>query len=154
MFVKKPNLLLPCLLGFALMFQACASTDTSGGASGSGINSEPPWVRDPYTKYDKQANVAAIGFGGSREAAEKSAFGSLVAIFGHSIQVDEKVFTSYQEAVKNGVTANWSENTAVDTAISTSAGMDSLIGAEIGDVWNDGKNTYYAAAVLNKANIM
>jgi len=160
MFEKKPYLLLLCLLGFAMMFQACASTGTSGsaastGTSGSaassGTNNEPPWVRDPYAKYDKQANVAAIGFGSSREAAEKNAFGSLVAIFGQSIQVDEKVSTSYQEAVKNGVTANWSENTAVDTTISTSAGMDSLVGAEIGDVWNDGKNTYYAVAVFNKA---
>jgi hypothetical protein len=130
------------LVCLALVFYACAS---------SGINNEPSWIRDPYAKYDKQANIAAVGSGSSREAAEKSATGNLVAIFGQSIQVDEKVSAFYQEAVKNGVTASWSENTAVDTVISTSAGMDSLIGAEIGDVWNDGKDTYYAVAVLNKA---
>jgi hypothetical protein len=153
-FRKKASFFLFYLLCFTLMFPACASTDTSGNTantSSPGINNEPPWVRDPYAKYDRQANVAAIGSGASREAAEKSAFANLVAIFGQSIQVDEKVSTSYQEAVKNGVTANWSENTAVDTAISTSAGMDSLIGAEIGDVWIDRENTYYAVAVLNKA---
>jgi len=141
------------MLGLALMFPACISTNTTGstGNTGSsGINGEPPWIRNPYAKYDRQTNVAAVGSASTREMAEKSAFGNLVAIFGQNIQVSEKVSSFYQEAVKNGVTANWSENTAVDTAISTSAGMDSLIGAEIGDTWNDGE-TYYAVAVLNKA---
>jgi hypothetical protein len=85
---------------------------------------------------------------GSREAAEKKAIGNLVAIFDQNIQIDERVSTSYQEAIKKGATANWSENISVDTAVSV--GIDSLVGAEIGDVWNDGKNSYYAVVVLNK----
>jgi hypothetical protein len=152
MLSKKASLFLFCLLGFTLVFLVCASTDTSGGIT-SGLRStsaEPPWVRDPDTKYDKQSNVAAVGSANSREMAEKSALGNLVAIFGQNIQVDEKVSSSYNEAVKNGVTAYWSDNTAVDTAITTSAGMNSLIGAEILDRWDDGIN-FFAVAVLNKA---
>ena len=77
--------------------------------------------------------------------------GALIAIFGQEIQVDEKVHVVYQEAVRSGVTANWSENTRVDNTISTSTGMDTLVGAEIGEVWHDAKNnTHYAVAVLNK----
>jgi hypothetical protein len=151
---KKASKFLFCLLGFTLMFSACASTDTNGGITSgfrntSGISAEPSWVRDPYTKYDRQAYVAAVGSANSREMAEKSAVGKLVAIFGQNIQVDEKTSSSYREAAKNGVIANWSENTAVDTAITTSTGMPSLIGAEILDRWDNGKN-FYATAVLNK----
>jgi len=140
---KKTPLFLFGLVGFTLMFSACAGT--SGGRS-----AEPSWVRDPYTKYDKQSNVAALGRANSREMADKSAFGNLVAIFGQSIQVDEKVSSYYSEAVKKGVAANWSENTAVDTAITTSAGINTLIGAEILDRWDDGIN-FYAVTVLNKS---
>jgi len=92
-----------------------------------------------------------VGSGDSRESAEKSAFGNLVGIFGMSIQVDEKVSESYEEAVKSGAAAAWSQNTAVNTSIITSAALDSLVGAETGEVWHDGKGLYYAVAVLNKA---
>ena len=131
-----------------LIFCACVSSNTS--VSGSRAPRVPEWVRDPYSKYDRQTNVAAVGSGSSREIAEKSALANLVAIFGQSIQVDEKVSVSYQEAVRSGVAAAWSENTAIDTNIITTTGMDSLVGAEIGEVWDDGRE-YYAAAVLNKA---
>jgi hypothetical protein len=135
-----------------LMLSACASTGTSTPAStGAGKAAGPDWVRDPYTKYDRQANTAAVGNGSSRQAAEKSALGNLVAIFGQEIQVDEKLTVTYQEAVKSGAAANWSETTVSDSTISTSAGLDSLVGAEIGDTWDDGKGAHYAVAVLNKA---
>ena len=111
---------------------------------------EPAWVRDPYTKYDRQANVAAVGNGSGREAAEKDALGRLVSYFGQSIQVDEKVSTSYQDAVKGGAITSWSETTTVNTTIGTTASLDSLVGAEIGDVWNDGKGSFFAVAFLNK----
>ncbi|MDR1802802.1 MAG: LPP20 family lipoprotein [Treponema sp.] len=127
-----------------MLFSSCAG--------GGKVAAEPPWVRDPYAVYSRQANVAAVGFGSSREIAEKSALGRLVAFFGQSIQVDEKLTTSYLEAVRNGVMANWSDTTARDSGIITSAGMDTLVGAEIGDVWHNDKNEYYAVAVLNRAN--
>ena len=133
-----------------LTFASCASAVTANRLTNSGTDRWPGWVLDPYTKYDRQENVARVGSGSSREAAEKNALGNLVAVFGQRIAVDERVSTSYQQAVRNGVIANWSEDTDVDNIISTSTGMDSLVGAEIGEVWDDGKE-YYAVAVLNKA---
>ena len=126
-----------------LVFSVCVTSNAQGRGGA------PDWTRDPYRKFDKKINIAAVGVGSSRQAAEKDALGKLVAIFGQSIQVDEKISTSYQEAVKNGAIAGWLENTSVDNTISTSAGMDSLVGAEIGDTWDNGKD-YYAAAVLNR----
>jgi len=125
------------------------NAQNKGGSSGA-----PDWIRDPYKKFDEKTNVAAVGIGNSRETAEKDALGKLVAIFGQSIQVDEKISTSYREAVQSGAAAKWSENTAIDNTIATSAGMDSLIGAEIGDTWFDGKANYYAVAVLNKTRAL
>ena len=136
-----------CLLSLPLVFSVCAS---SVPATAVVVSNEPDWVRDPYAKYDRQANMAAVGMGSSRDLAEKSALGNLVAIFGQSIQVDEKVSSSYQEAIRSGITASWSENIVVDTNIATSAGMDNLIGAEIGETWRDNRGEYYAVAVLNK----
>ena len=130
---------------------ACASDGAAtGGAGGAPRGGEPEWVRDPYSKYDKNANVAAVGDGSGREIAEKSAMANLVKVFGQEIQVDEKISVLYQEAVKSGVTANWSENTTVDNTIATTAGLDSLVGAEIGEVWSNVRGQYFAVAVLNK----
>jgi len=152
---KASSLLCLLCMAMTLIFPSFVSagggTEAANSSAGTVANNGPDWVRNPYAKYDRQTNVAAVGSGSSREAAEKSALGNLVAYFGQNIQVDERVAVSYQEAVKNGVTANWSENTAVDSVISTSASFDSLVGAEIGDVWNDG-SIYHAVAVLNKAN--
>ena len=133
------------LILLMLVISACGGTPSSKGKG------QPDWVRDPYAKYNKQSNVAAVGSGSDRPTAEKSAFGALVAIFGQEIQVDEKISVTYQEAVKSGVTANWSEDTRVDSTYATSTGMDTLVGAEIGEVWFDGASTHFAVAVLNKS---
>ncbi|MDR1985958.1 MAG: LPP20 family lipoprotein [Treponema sp.] len=111
---------------------------------------EPAWVSVPDAVYDKNIYVTAVGYGVDRNQAEKDALGRLVAVFGQSVQADLKTITSYSEAVSKGA-VNVSENTVVQNAIKTSAGMDTLIGAEIEDVWFDSKNTYYAVAVLEKA---
>jgi len=143
--LKKP------LVGFVIGFFCLSSVFSGGNSERASTNSEPDWVRDPYKKYDRQLNVAAVGSGNSRESAEKSALGNLVGIFGMSIQVDEKITESYAEAVKNGAAAQWSQNTIIDSNIITSTGLDSLVGAETGEVWYDGKGVYYTVAFLNKA---
>ena len=132
-----------CLI---LAFSGCASTK-DGPGKGS-----PDWVRDPYAKYDSKTDVAAIGLGNDRESAGKKALGELVSIFGQSIQVDQRVSESYREAMSSGAATTWTQNTSVDNTIATSSGLDTLVGAEIGDTWYDSKDTtYYAVAVLNKA---
>jgi len=114
------------------------------------VNAQAPdWIRDPYRKYDRQLYVAAVGIGNSHQTADKDALGKLVAIFGQSIQVDERISTSYQEAMGSGAVAAWSERTSANSTISTSAGMDSLVGAEITDRWDNGRD-FYVIAVLNK----
>jgi len=154
MFKNKSTVLSRGMKGFCLLlaFFACM---TANAQNKSGSNTgAPDWIRDPYKKFDQKTDVAAVGVGNSRQTAEKDALGKLVAIFGQSIQVDEKISTSYREAVESGATASWSENTAINNSIVTSAGMDSLVGAEIGDTWFDGKTNYYAAAVLNKTKAL
>jgi hypothetical protein len=74
---------------------------------------------------------------------------NLTAVFGQSIQAELKTASNYSEAVKNGV-IQVSENSSVQNAITTSAEMDTLVGAEIADVWFDSKSIYYAAAVMEK----
>jgi len=159
MFINKLNVLslgvkFLCLL---LAFSACASNNTqsnavSNNAPASGKTSgAPDWTRDPYSKFDKQLYVAVVGVGNSRQEAEKDALGKLVASFEQSIQVDEKISVAYTEAVKSGAAASWSENTSINNTITTSAGMNTLVGAEIGDTWQDNKNNYYAAAILNRS---
>jgi hypothetical protein len=159
--INKSTVFSFCMKMFCLLlaFSACASVDNQNQNSG-GSNTvaakaaAPDWTRDPYKKFDQQSYVAAVGVANSRQEAEKDALGKLVAIFGQSIQVDEKISVSYMEAVRSGAAASWSENTSIDNTIQTSAGMDSLIGAEIGDTWYDGRNNYYAAAILNKTKAL
>jgi hypothetical protein len=74
----------------------------------------------------------------------------LTAVFGQSIQAEMNSVASYSEAVKSGA-IQVSENVSVQEAITTSAEMDSLVGAEIADVWYDGTSVYYAAAVMERA---
>ncbi|MDR1105167.1 MAG: LPP20 family lipoprotein [Treponema sp.] len=111
---------------------------------------EPGWVTVPYSVYRESDYVAASGHGANRNAAEKNALAALTAVFGQSIQADLKLMSSYSEAVKNGV-VDVSENNSLQEAISTSTEMDSLVGAEIKDVWYDGTSVYYAVAVMERA---
>jgi hypothetical protein len=83
--------------------------------------------------------------------AERNALANLTAIFGQSIQVDQTISNTYQEAVRNGVSLGYTDNIANQETIRTSASMDTLVGAEIREVWFDSRDTYYAVAVMDKA---
>jgi hypothetical protein len=100
--------------------------------------------------YGEREYIAVSGHGSDRNSAEKNALAALTAVFGQSVQADITVLNGYSEAVKNGV-VDVSGNNALQEAINMSAAMDSLIGAEIRDVWYDGKSVYYAAAVMDRA---
>jgi hypothetical protein len=131
-----------------------AATEPSGGSAPSvpaaqGNRGRPAWVDTPDLVYSKQRYVAAVGFGPAREQAERNALANLTAVFGQSIQAEMKSVASYSEAVKSGA-IQVSENVSVQQAITTSAEMDSLLGAEIADVWYDGSSIYYAAAVMER----
>jgi hypothetical protein len=126
-----------------------AAAPAAQPAAPQGNRGRPAWVDTPDLVYGKQRYVAAVGFGPAREQAERNALANLTAVFGQSIQAEMKSVASYSEAVKSGA-IQVSENISVQQAITTSAEMDSLLGAEIADVWYDGSGVYYAAAVMEK----
>ncbi|MDR1617978.1 MAG: LPP20 family lipoprotein [Treponema sp.] len=126
------------------------SQTTAVPAQTTGPRGQPGWVNIPYSVYKESEYVAASGNGANRTAAEKSALAALTAVFGQSIQADLKLVSNYSEAVKNGV-VDVSENNSLQEAITTSTEMDALVGAEIKDAWYDGKNTWYAVAVMERA---
>jgi hypothetical protein len=107
-------------------------------------------VNSPEAVYDRAAYIAAVGYGPARRDAEQGALVALTALFGQSIQGELKTLNTYSEAVKNGA-VDVSENTSAQNAINISARMDSLVGAEIADVWFDGRSAYYAVAVMERA---
>jgi hypothetical protein len=127
----------------AMNGSSLANSSTGSGGSGNG---KPAWIDSPDAVYNRSAFVTGVGFGSSRDVAEKNAFAALSFVFRQTLQADQRITTSYQEAVKNGVTAGWTENTLAESAISTSTAME-LVGAEIRDTWSDGGN-FYAVAVM------
>jgi hypothetical protein len=125
----------------AVLFCGCVSTP--------GKSARPDWISDPYKVYNKTAHIAAVGYGPARDTAEKNALAALTAIFGQSVSSETKSSYTYTQALEASGTA-WGENSEIAQAVKTSVEMDSLIGAEIRDVWNGG-DTYYAVAVMERA---
>jgi len=130
-----------------------------GGGTGTGRNTapvqvarggtRPNWISNPYAVYSRDQYLAAVGTAADRTEAEKRAFAALAAFFGQSIRADLTVATMYSEAVSNGI-ITVSENTQVRDTIVTAASLDTLIGAEIGNVWDDGRGTIYALAYIDR----
>ena len=128
------------LLFYAGFFFSCAGMSSGGGASGGGTQSgnqqpQPEWINSPYSKYNERQYIVRTGSGPTAAEAEKNALANLVGYFGQSISDEQKISNIYQEAVKSGVAAQWSDTTTIDRTIATSAGLDSLVGAEIRDTW-------------------
>jgi len=112
--------------------------------------SQPAWVDNPDSAYDRQLYITARGNGSNRTAAERDALAKITGVFGQTIQADMKIMSSYSEAVKGG-TIQVSESTQVQDAITTSAQMDTLIGAEVRENWHDTRNNvYYSLAVMER----
>jgi hypothetical protein len=113
---------------------------------------KPAWVDSVDSVYKRAQYAAAVGYASSREMAEKNAFANLISFFGQSIQADQTIKNTYSEAVKNGVTTGWTDNTNMENTIRTSASLETLAGADIREVWQDTKNNvFYAAAVMEKS---
>lgn len=138
--VLKPIFFIFCLS----LFSSCVNSPVP--------HKQPDWVRDPYSKYNKNLYIAAVGNGRDRQTAEKNAFTNLSAFFGQSIQEDQIIINTYYEVLNSGTAARWSENTAIYNEIQTSVNLDFLAATEIGEVWFDDNVTYYAIAVMNKTN--
>lgn len=129
--------------------EAAPAANTPPASASSANRGKPAWVDAPDTVYSRQRYVSAVGFGSDRRQAERSALTNLTAVFGQSIQAELQTVTNYSEAVRNK-TIQITENNMVQDAITTSVEMDSLMGAQIADVWYDNRNTHYAVAVMEK----
>jgi len=112
---------------------------------------KPDWVDNVGSVYNKSLYIAAVGSSKDRITAERNALANLSAVFGQSIQADVFTRNTYYEAARNGAITQWLDNTEIENVIKTSVSMDTLIGAEIKEVWYDEKNnTFYAAAVMER----
>jgi hypothetical protein len=150
----------PFFLFFLIVFSvsvntpaaARGGTEKSSSSSGTagGANSRPDWIRSPYAVFPERQYVAAVGTGSDAVQAERSAFANLTAIFGQSIRVNETLTNNYQEMIRSGGAAGWTESTSLDSVIQTSTSLDALFGSEIRERYND-QGTWYAAAVMERA---
>ena len=110
---------------------------------------EPAWTIDPYTVYSRDRYLAAVGFAANRAEAERKALAALTALFGQSVRSEFSELTRYSEAVSKGI-INVSQSTQIQDQVVTAASLDTLIGAETGNVWDDGRGTVYAAAYMDR----
>jgi hypothetical protein len=122
---------------------------SSPPVTSSGV--QPAWVSDPYSVYDKKDYVAAIGYGNDRGSAEQRALISLTAVFGQSIAGELRSISNYYETVRSNGTVNTSQNDSIQEIFKTSTKMDSLIGAEVKNIWYDGTSLYYAVAAMERS---
>ena len=126
-----------------------ASAQSSLAQSSTGPRAKPAWVDSPDSVYSKVRYVSAVGYGSDRNQAERDALAKLTGVFGQSVQAELKTIASYSEAVKSGA-IQVTENSSVQNAITTSAEMDSLVWAEIADVWYDNRSVHYAVTVMER----
>ena len=125
----------------------CLSCKTAPGRKQT---AEPGWVSDPYKVYNRAVYIAAVGYGPTRDAAEKSALTNLTSIFGQSVSSETRTDYTYTEAVQASSSV-WSEKSDLEQAVVTSVAMDTLIGAEIKDIWTSPDKVWYAVAAMDRA---
>ncbi|MDR2702512.1 MAG: LPP20 family lipoprotein [Spirochaetaceae bacterium] len=139
-----------CYLIITVIAVAIAVLVPACGSAPPAVKAEPAWVSDPYAVYNRAFSLAAVGSGSGRDNAEKVALANLTAIFGQSVTAETKTSYSYSQAVAAS-SSSWSEKSDIAQAVKTSVAMDTLIGAEIKDVWRSPDGTWYASAVMDRA---
>ena len=134
------------LVGLCLAF-VVASCATAPAASTVTRPQEPGWVTGgSHERFSNTTYLTAVGSGSSRSAAELDAFRHLVSTFGVSVQADVRLAEAYR---RTGAVAT--HEIAFGQEIVLDAGMDNLIGAEIGDRWEGrGRGSSFALAVLHR----
>jgi hypothetical protein len=109
---------------------------------------KPVWVDKPSSFFPDVHFVSSVGTGQDRRQAEAGAVGSLASHFRQSVINSIMILDS--ERQENGRSV--SSETESSQTIEAVSQLDSLIGVEIKDVWNDGRQKiWYALAVMDKA---
>jgi hypothetical protein len=107
----------------------------------------PPWVDNPSALYPEALYVSAVGSGRDRRGAETGALGALSSYFKQSVTSTINI----TDTEKQGGGGSTSES-RMSQSIEAVSALDSLIGAEIKNTWNDAENNnWYAAAVMEKS---
>jgi hypothetical protein len=110
---------------------------------------QPFWVENPYTMYPRNDYITAVGTARNRREAEQNAFSSLAATFGQDIVSSYTSSTIYTEAI-TGRSVSFTDDTKILETIYTAAKLDSLIGAEIRNVWDNGQGIIFALACMDR----
>jgi hypothetical protein len=134
---------------FITSLAGCAGSPSTIASSIVARNAAPAWVSNSSSVYEDSQYVSAVGFGPDRETSEQNAIRALTAIFGQSVQGETQTSYRYQEAVINGLLES-QENRELDSIVKTSFALDTLIGAEIDNVWFDEQDTWYSVAVMER----
>jgi protein-disulfide isomerase len=114
-------------------------------------NGRPNWVDKPGSAFNASYYVFAVGYGNSRRQADADAFANLTGLFGQSVKSHISDVETYKERIVNGKIEVVSTQDTMQ-AVKLSSSMDSLIGAQINDRWEDtSKKIFYAVAVMEKA---
>jgi hypothetical protein len=109
---------------------------------------KPDWVDRPGALFPDSRFVSAVGSGQDRRRAETGALGGLTSYFKQSIINSITVRDSERQENGRSVSSVMEASQTIE-AVSV---LDSLIGAEIEDTWNDEKQKiWYAVAVMEKA---
>jgi len=131
-----------------------AAAGSSSAQQGPVVNTsktQPAWVNSVDSVYKRDQYVAAVGHASNRATAERTALSNLISIFGQSIYADTAIINTYQEVINNGKISGYTDSTDINNTIKTSASMDTVVGAEVREIWYDSKSVYYAVAVMDKA---
>ena len=139
------------LLITVALFSACASPGPAAGQGQLDVSPQAPaWVNNPEAAYSRTRYIAVVGHGSDRAQAEADALARIVGLFGQAVQADLHIVSSFSEAVRDGV-IHVTEDTSVQNAITLSAQMDTLVGAEIAHTWHDtANNIHYAIAIMER----
>jgi hypothetical protein len=108
---------------------------------------EPAWVKRPASQFPDGRFVSAVGTSRDRAQAETAALGLLTSSFKQSIV--NSISMRESEKQSGGRTSSTSENSQ---SIEATSALDSLIGAEVKETYNDRQGrVWYAIAVMEKA---
>jgi hypothetical protein len=108
----------------------------------------PVWIDSKGSVYNKNEHLSEIGMDAQQNGADQKALAALTAVFGQSVEAQQKLSSAYNEAVKAGKVTT-SESVSMQESIRTSTQLSNLVGVSIADRWYDGKSIYYSIAVMD-----
>lgn len=109
----------------------------------------PEWISRPSEVFPNSEYLTSVGYGENRNTAEVNAVKGLASIFKQKVVAKETSSsqmsqTKSEEKIVTAKVQNFNQEVLKEVDESD------LIGIEIKEYWFDGKETWYAIAILNK----